>query len=147
MKVRFIIVFILSIFICGCASTGYYRLNGEELVKSDLARFEDTPIPSGFKFLPLSSFVSESGKFRVGVLEYYGKGYPYEIVKFYKNNMPKLGWKILNIIEGRDTIISFEKEDEICVVRFKYDGGKSSLIVSISPQFEEVEKPATTSSK
>ena len=132
---------------CGCASAGYYRLNGEKLIKSDLARFKDTPIPSGFRFLPLNSFVSESGKFRVGVLEYYGKSYPYEIVKFYKDNMPKLGWKILNMIESRDTILSFKKEDEICVVRFKYDGGKSSLIVSISPLVEGEEEPVIITSQ
>lgn len=147
MKIKFFIVLILSIFICGCATTGYYRLTEEDLGKSDLSRFEDLPVPSGFKFLPLASFISESGKLRVGVLEYYGNRYPYEIVKFYKDNMPKLGWRILNIIESKETVLSFEKDSEICTVRFKYQGGKDSLIISISPLFEKKDRPANKVSK
>ena len=147
MRNRFFVILFLLIFICGCATTGYYHLKEEDLGVSDLSRFEDLPVPSGFKFLPLNSFISESGKLRVGVLEYYGKSFPYRIVKFYKENMPNYGWRILNIIESKETFLSFEKDSEICIVKFEYTGGKSHLIISISPLFKEENKPSKAASK
>ncbi|MDD5006253.1 MAG: hypothetical protein PHS93_07155 [Candidatus Omnitrophica bacterium] len=128
---------VLSVFICGCASPGYYHFKADDLGKSDISRFDDIPVPMGFKFFPLNSFVYEAGKVRIGVLEYYGSSFPYKIVKFYKDNMPNLGWRILNVIESKDTLLSFEKDNEICIVKFSYKGSGGSLVISISPRYEE----------
>lgn len=128
---------ILFIFIAGCAPLGYYHSRVRDLETSQTARFNDLPVPSGFKFLPLKSFIFDAEKTRVGILEYTGKAFPYDIVKFYKKFMPDYGWRILNILEGKETLLSFKKEDEICIVKFGYRGRKSTLVISVSPLSEE----------
>ncbi len=67
--VLFFIV-ILCILTAGCSTIGYYHIDNKKLGKSDVSRFDDIPVPLGFKFLPLNSFIYESGKIRLGVLEY-----------------------------------------------------------------------------
>lgn len=135
-------IVILCILIAGCSSIGYYHIEKKELGVSDISRFDDIPVPLGFKYLPLNSFVYESGKIRLGVLEYSGKGFPYKIVKFYKENMTIYGWQILNVIEGKETTLSFGKGKEICIIKFTYRGTLGSLIISISPLYEKEPVPA-----
>ncbi|MDD5355687.1 MAG: hypothetical protein PHY56_04075 [Candidatus Omnitrophica bacterium] len=147
MKIKLVFIIILSVFLAGCSTTGYYHIDSKGLEASDISRFDDIPVPSGFKFLPLDSFVYESGKIRIGVLEYCGKSYPYKIVEFYRDNMPNYGWQILNIIEGKETTLSFSKEKEICIVKFSYKGNLGSLIISISPLYEKEPLPAKTTIK
>jgi len=144
MKIKLAFIVILSIFLIGCSTAGYYHIDSKGLKPSDISRFDDIPIPSGFKFLPLNSFVYESSKIRIGSLEYSGKSYPYKIVEFYRDNMPNYGWQILNIIEGKETTLSFSKEKEICIVKFSYRGNIGSLIISLSPLYEKEPIPAKT---
>ncbi|MDD5618046.1 MAG: hypothetical protein PHG69_03035 [Candidatus Omnitrophica bacterium] len=147
MKIKHIGVLILCIFLIGCSTVGYYHLDDKELGKSDISRFDDIPVPSGFKFLPLNSFVYESGKIRLGVLEYSGKSFPYRIVKFYRDSMESFGWQTFNIIEGKETTLSFGKAKEICIIKFAYQGSLGSLIISISPLYEKEPIPAKSVSK
>ena len=135
-KLSFLIV-VLLILISGCARRQFYSYTGDKAEILDGSRFQDLPIPSGFRLIPASSFVYESKEVRVGMLEYRGRSWPQHVVKFYKKNMPKYNWRILNIIESKETILSFQKNTEICIVTFEArGGGKGVLHLSVSPLSE-----------
>jgi len=128
---------ILLIFIGGCISPNYYSGQKQKLEMSDSRRFKDLPVPDGFDFIPPNSFVYESNRVRIGMLEYQGKAWPNNVVEFYKECMPRYNWRTLNVIEGRNTTLSFDKDDEICIISFECREGKGVLDISISPISEE----------
>ncbi|MDP8290214.1 MAG: hypothetical protein P9M02_04515 [Candidatus Susulua stagnicola] len=137
MSFKFIktILILLSLsFLNGCV-TGYYHSGEQKLQMADAFRFPDLPVPEGFKFIPANSFIYESSKVRVGKMKYYGKAWPNSIVQFYKEYMLENDWEILNIIEGEETLLSFNNNKEICIIKFEGSYGKGPLIISISPMF------------
>ncbi len=131
-----IILILASLFsLSGCATSGYYYSDEQRLQIADSFRFSDLPIPQGFKFIPANSFIYESSKIRVGKMKYYGRAWPNSIVQFYKEYMLENDWEILNIIEGEETLLSFNNNREICIIKFECLQGKGPLVISISPMF------------
>ena len=135
----------LFIFAIGCGSPAYYHSQEKILELSNSVRFQDLPVPSGFKYTPLNSFVYESRKTRVCVLKYLGRAWPHSISEFYKENMSRYGWQILNIIEGEETVLSFRKSEEICIIKFGAKGWGGELTVSVSPISEGEYNPELSS--
>lgn len=134
--IRVTLILFSLFFTSGCA-TGYYYSNEQQLQMASAFRFPDLPIPEGFKFIPANSFIYESSEIRVGTMRYYGKAWPGSIVRFYKRYMARSGWQILNIIEGKETLLSFSNNQEICIVKFECSYGKGSLVITVSPMFRE----------
>jgi len=131
-----IILILVNLFsLAGCATAGYYHSEEQRLQMADSYRFSDLPVPQGFKFIPANSFIYESSKIRVGKMNYYGRAWPNSIVQFYKEYMLENDWEILNVIEGEETLLSFNNNREICIIKFECLRGKGPLVISISPMF------------
>ena len=145
-KIIFLFSFIFVFF--GCAS-----LTGRDdslsktpgiLEPSATLKFNDVPVPSGFKILPQNSYSFESSGIRVGVLKYQGKANPDQVVNFYKEQMPMYNWDLLNIVEYGERLMNFDRENETCIVSLLAKGNSVTITVSVGPK---AQAPAKKSSK
>ncbi len=97
-------------------------------------KFEDIPVPHGFKIDQYGSFAFQTGSTRLGVLKYKGRAAADRVVAFYKEQMPVYNWNLINIIEYGRRMLTFEREQEICIITIEPTRGKTTLFVSVSPR-------------
>lgn len=97
-------------------------------------KFEDIPLPSGFKFNKQESFIFQSDFTRVGLLKYTGKASADKIVDFYREQMPLHNWDLVNIVEYGKVILNFEKSKESCIISLEPIMTKTILIISLGPR-------------
>jgi len=138
----------MALFLSGCAglSQGRRRVSAEEgslipeggvsLEVAAAFRFDDIPVPIGFKIDQFGSFAFQTEYTRVGLLKYKGRANPDKVVAFYKDQMPLYGWALVNIIEYGKRIINFEKEGQSCIITIEPTGSKTILTIAISPKSE-----------
>jgi len=105
-----------------------------------LLKFDDVPVPAGFKFLPTDSFAFQNDIFRVALLRYTGKGSAEQVVKFYKDQMPLYRWECINKVEYGIRTLNFQRSDETCTIIIDTKGSKSNISISVAPKASE---PAT----
>jgi hypothetical protein len=131
-KVWWLLIFF---FFYSCTPVSYYLQEEEEKLEISVHRFfKDIPVPKGFHFLPLESFIYKAKNTRIGMLRYHGASWPHTLVEFYRKNMPKYGWEMWGIMEGKESILYFRKDNEICTVKFILKGRKKIILsISISP--------------
>ncbi len=97
-------------------------------------KFEDIPVPRGFKIDQHESFAFQTGSTRLGVLKYKGNAAADRLVAFYKEQMPVYNWSLINIIEYGRRMLTFERAQEICIITIESSRGRTSLFVSVSPR-------------
>lgn len=112
------------------------------LEPSSAPKFNDVPIPTGFKLLPLDSYTFESAGIRVGVLRYQGKANLEQVINFYKEQMSMYNWNLLNVIEFGNSLMNFEREDETCIIDLLPKGSAILITVSLGPKTKILPKPA-----
>jgi hypothetical protein len=132
-------VFFLILSLAGCASTGAYRGSGDEEAYKSLdvsvaLKFEDVPVPTGFKPIVRDSFVFENDVLRVGILKYSGRVHPDHVVNFYRDQMSLYNWRFLNIVEYQRRIMSFDREDQNCTILIEPAGMSTMLTISVAPK-------------
>jgi len=132
---------VLSVFISGCSTLSGGRSSKSndferQLEVSTLLKFDDIPVPSGFKFIASESFAFQTDEIRVGLLRYTGRISPEETVVFFKEQMPLYNWKPINFIEYERRILNFEKDEQSAVITIDGKGASSSLVIAVSPRSE-----------
>jgi hypothetical protein len=122
----------------GCAATGTYKGDSADSYKSlDVStalKFEDVPVPSGFKPIIRDSFAFENDVLRVGILKYSGRVHPDHVVNFYRDQMGLYNWRFLNIVEYQRRIMSFERDDQNCTILIEPSGMSTLLTISVAPK-------------
>ncbi len=79
-------------------------------------RFEDLPTPEKLSLDPDESFIFESPSVRAGILVYKGSlGYE-PTVQFFRDEMPKYGWSLINSFERGETSLTYEKPGWSCII-------------------------------
>jgi hypothetical protein len=135
---RVILAVFVTIAVSGCAGSGAYKSEGTDPYKtldvSTALKFEDVPVPAGFKLLARDSFVFENDVLRVGILRFTGRIHPDNVVNFYKDQMGLYNWRFLNIVEYQRRIMSFEREDQNCTILIEPSGMSTSLTISVAPK-------------
>ena len=135
-KMLIILGLIFSVSILGCVSlsskTASTEMAGLEV--ATLLKFDDVPIPAGFKFLPKDSFSFQNDIFRVALLRYTGRGSGETVVKFYKDQMPLYRWELVNVVEYGIRTLNFERPDETCTIVIDTKGSKSNISISVAPR-------------
>lgn len=127
----------LSIGLAGCirGSAKSTQPSGASLLEPQVTlKFNDIPVPVGFKLKPEASYSFESAGVRVGLLKYEGKSSPDQVVSFYKEQMPMFNWNLLNAIEYGQRLLNFERETESCIVSLIPRGKGSTLTISVGPK-------------
>lgn len=116
------------------------------LEPSIMTRFNDIPIPSGFKVLTKESYSFESSGVRVGVLKYQGKANIEQVMNFYKEQMAMYNWHLLNVIEYHERTMNFDRDNEICTVSLVPQLTTIAITVRLGPK-SPVPAPAKRTDK
>lgn len=134
----YLLFFILYFPILSGCSTTYSRKSDPTqipaLEPAALLKFQDIPIPSGFAFIPEQSYAFQSTNFRAGLLKYQGKATGDQVTVFFKEQMPMYNWHLINIIEHSMRMLSFEKDQETCVITVDEKGSRAEITLSVAPK-------------
>lgn len=132
----------------GCATTATKSSDPTQvamLEPATLQKFADVPTPAGFVFVPEESYIFQSAGFRAGLLKYKGKASGDQAVVFFKEQMPLYNWHLVNIVEHGRRMLSFEKEQEACVITIDENGNRAQIAVSVAPKsqiiYRKTDKP------
>lgn len=136
-------LFTIIISLTGCASwpkrtTSTDAQAVQEVEKSlsvaSVLRFDDLPIPRGFKIIQNESVAFQNDSSRFAFLKYKGSATPDQTVLFFKEQMPLYNWDLVNLIEYGTKVMNFEKQDEACTVTIEGSAYKSIVMVSLTPK-------------
>ncbi len=143
-KNKFLVVsfsFLILVLLYGCATTseGYFYGEKEKTIQNSLdvasiLRFDDVPVPLGFKTLESESFAFQNDVTRVALLKYAGSRTPDQVVAFFKEQMPMYNWNPINIIEYEKRILNYEKDSESCIVSVESRMRGSIITIAVSPK-------------
>ncbi len=128
----FTICYLLTSTLTGCSTTPEKRLESQAVLK-----LSDVPVPAGLKPLPQTSYSFDNGGMRVAVLRYQGKVDIDQVINFYKEQMPKYSWDLINIIEYGQRLLNFERENESCIITVQVAGfwnEDALLTISLGPK-------------
>ena len=138
------LIFILTFFLAGCATTGgssSSELEGDEayapagLAAAAKLRFSDLPVPRGFKLIKDKSFVFQTEETRVALLKYSGRAGLPELVDFYREQMSLCSWRLLNVVEYGKSVLNFERAQQSCIVSIEPGGMRRKIItISVAPR-------------
>ena len=138
-KIIFLICTIFTLVSCAMLNQNTSSNNPiEEPVSQQLSNltFEDLPVPSKMKLDRENSFVYETSNYRTGILFYSGKMSAVDVANFYKSEMQKYNWTLVNSLEyKKGSQLIFEKPGWIVVIKIKSNWENSSnLIITIGPK-------------
>lgn len=107
----------------------------ERLDPRGVAFLEEVPVPDGFKLVDSHSMDHESAGQRMARHEYRGKGDPFAVRNFYRQQMPQTGWERVSDQSVKGVItMRFEKRREVCTVQIREaDFGRSVINVEVVP--------------
>ncbi len=132
------IIFISLLLFAGCASSGSVLDDDIKAPKalnvSTALKFEDVPVPSGFKMVTSQSFTFENDVLRVGILKYKGRASADRAVNFYKDQMPLYNWRFTNMLEYGRRILNFEREDQNCIIVIEQQGMSTFVTITVAPK-------------
>lgn len=128
---------VLSVFISGCAtltggSTADTRQGGVAMAK--ILKFDDIPVPAGFRMLNNESFTFQNDQMRVGLLKYAGVPDANKVVEFYKEQMPTYNWDLVNVIEYGQRIMNFERPGQSCIVTIQPEATRTVIAIAVAPK-------------
>jgi len=106
----------------GCATAPEQEL-GDPLSRPPPLRvaatlqFHDLPVPMGCQYQPTDSFSAQGTGYRVGQFVYKGSGDPFNLIRFFEEQMPSNGWeKVRDLDVGSRVVLFFNKLEERCIV-------------------------------
>lgn len=148
-KIKLFVIYCLPFFIlsAGCAGLSGQgaKMTNPILEPQAMTRFNDIPIPWGFKLVPQDSYAFENAGMRVALLKYQGKANPDLVVNFYKEQMDMYNWNLINIIEYGQRMLNFERDNESCIINMQVKGNNITITISLGPKSQmpvkKAEKP------
>lgn len=139
----FLIIFLSPFLSLGCASTGSdTRSDGaaKQLGVASALKFEDVPVPAGFRIVSDQSFSFQNELTRVGILRYAGRANAQKVIQFYKDQMPLYNWQFVNMIEYDRSLLNFEKTDQTCTITVEAGVTKTVLAIAVAPKGSPISK-------
>lgn len=142
-RIKFLVLgsqLLVLVLLAGCVtlpkseSSSDAEKNKITLSVAPILKFDDIPVPTGFKILDKESFAFQNDKSRVALLKYYGGKTSDQVVAFYKEQMALYNWDLVNIIEYDRKVLNYENSEESCIVTIQPQGGKSMITVALSPK-------------
>ena len=139
MRKFYVFILITAVFATsGCATSGSRRSSDTEMPKTlqvaTLLKFQDVPVPSGFKIIPADSYVFDNEITRLGILKYSGRARTSKVTSFYRDQMPLYNWRFINLMEFNTCIINFDREDQTCTIIVEPGHLSTFITVSVAPK-------------
>ena len=145
----FIACSLLVLVLAGCATTSTSRSSKSDptqipaLEPAAMMKLADVPVPANFIFIPDASYAFQSSDFRAGLLRYRGRAAGDQAVVFFKEQMPMYNWRLINIVEYGRRILTFEKDEESCVITIDGKDNNLEVAVSVGPKSQAVQQRRT----
>ena len=96
-------------------ATGEVTSGGEETGKY---YFDDVRVPSELNYKANKSFVYESPGFKAGIMVFSKWRLDVDsLVEYFKYNMEKDNWKLVNSYRGKESFLNFSKPNKTCTIR------------------------------
>ena len=96
-------------------ATGETTAGGEEIGKS---YFDDVRVPTELNYKANKSFVYESPGFKAGIMVFSKWRLDVDsLIEYFKYNMEKDNWKLVNSYRGKESFLNFSKPDKTCTIR------------------------------
>jgi len=86
----------------------------DAMIKLHEAKLADVPVP--LNVVPLREYFDQSCADKKIILGYTSDVKRIEIVKFYNDQMERLGWENVAYFDGRETLMIFKKPSKFCSV-------------------------------
>jgi len=139
MKKFYVLIIVMAIIATsGCAGMGSRRSGGSastgSLEVATMLKFQDVPVPGGFRLLPSESFCFDNDITRFGILKYSGRANAATVIRFYRDQMPLYNWRFINLMEFNTRIINFDRDDQTCTIIIEPRHLSTSVIVSVAPK-------------
>ncbi len=101
--------------------------------------FPDIPIPKELEFNREKSFIYETQALKAGVLVLSGNVDIASLDTYFRTNMAKSGWRLVNSFRYADVILNFGKEDRSSQVRISRNAFSTQVEIWVGPL--QPEKP------
>ncbi len=96
-------------------ATGTTTSGGEETGKY---YFDDVRVPEELNYKASKSFIYETPGFKAGILVFSKWRLDVDsLIEYFKYNMEKDNWKLVNSFRGKESILNFTKPDKSCVIK------------------------------
>jgi hypothetical protein len=128
-----LIIVLLFVGAWGCANLKSSQTTGERELEAQQPiltsyRFEDIPIPPGMTLNQKESFLYETRATKAGLLIYEGTGEVEKLSNFFKQQMPKYQWRLMNNFELHTAMLNFIKEGWSSSIYILPQGGETKRI-------------------
>ncbi len=136
-----LILFVLPLFIAGCASLSYYSPPGNEspveeegIKKAIKQKFDDIPVPEKMVLDTQNSFIFDNGKIRLANLKYSTRLAPEDVIAYFKKQLPLQGWELINMVEYGISRLSFANENESLEIAIYPERRGCRVIITLTPK-------------
>ncbi len=100
-------------------------------------QFEDLPVPNNLNIINDDSFLYETSNYRTGIMKYKGEDDFKNVGNFFKGELPKYNWNLVNSIEFKNVMqLIFAKPDWITVIYLEQNGNNVIVTITIGPKSE-----------
>ncbi len=116
---HFIIILLFSIFLTSCVGEKLVPIKGpesEDGTQLNFAQFDDIPIPVGSTLDQQKSIIISKKKAWLGRLTFESTKKQLEIFDFFRNELPKFGWKKLSEVQAESSLLNYVNGSRIASV-------------------------------
>ena len=131
-----LISFILLIFLHSCAGESLLPVKGPEGdpgSELNLAEFEDIPIPLNSKLDKEKSIIISKNRCWLGRLTFDTSQKQITVFDFFRNELPKFGWKKLSEVSSDTSLLNYQNQSRIASIQISdntFFGTNVSITVS-----------------
>ncbi len=130
---RTLAVVSVALLLAGCPGSLAPKKSTEPLAPQ--YRFEDVPVHPKLKIDSRESFIFETRSLKAGILVYHGGESVTEVVEFFKAEMPKHAWRLINAIEAKGIAsMNFDKEGWSALIRVSRSPLTTDVEITIGPK-------------
>ncbi len=138
MKKGMLVFAAMVLFVWGCSARPPAAQDPSPTAKKDAPNvvfytFPDIPVPRELNLLREKSFVYETPSVKAGVLVLSGNVDVPSLETYFRTNMAKNGWRLINSYKYGDMILNFMKEDRASNIRTSRDAFTTQVEIWVGP--------------
>ena len=115
----FLFFLIFSFLLISCTGERLVPIKGpesEDSVELNFAQFDDIPIPVGSTLDQQNSIIISKKQLWLGRLTFQSTKKQLEVFDFFRNELPKFGWKKLSEVQADSSLLNYVNESRIASI-------------------------------